>query len=190
MGEWFKNLFSVFTPSSTNVGGLTNTAYNGAVSNAVNQAGSSITNTATNILPSSYISDWAKAGTGANSFLGSVSNATNGVSSAPNIGINQTLSPLDQARVDYLTSQAAINNANAQNITASHQFGLKDAFNIGSGLFDAYNKYKNDKMNRKIQQEQLSGMQYDNARKKSENERLDRQRAAITDSWQNGSAVL
>lgn len=63
--------------------------------------------------------------------------------------------------------------------TGSHSFGLKDIANIAATGYDLYNKYKTDKINRE-------NAQYDLDWKKSENNRLKKQRQNITSSYQDG----
>ena len=65
------------------------------------------------------------------------------------------------------------------NETGSHSFGLKDIANIAATGYDLYNKYKTDKINRE-------NAQYDLDWKKSENNRLKKQRQNITSSYQDG----
>ena len=107
-----------------------------------------------------------------------VQNASNIVNPATQASRNVT-SPLEQAQANYYQSLA-------DSMAAKQPSTFDKVFNYGSTAFDMYNKYRQDQMNRKIQKQQLSDMQYDRSRKEHENNRMDKQRTDITNSYQNG----
>lgn len=92
---------------------------------------------------------------------------------------NQNLLAEQQANIN-------LTNAKVQAMQNMQPSAFDKVFNYGSTAFDMYNKYRQDQMNRKIQKQQLSDMQYDRSRKEHENNRLDANRKATTDSYQNG----